>query len=301
MKKAVEINTITIENGIATITYATGTIRKYPERELPKTVKVWLEKKQIRSTDEERFWLASCGNGSINQDDELLYFGSYTRVKEHLLESHPDATWYDIVPASSTMIKNYRAYAPERIVDVTEKAETEEAEETEADVEKVPAPELPAVVEEEQEEVIEAVQYPLQTSFNEEQPEFVEPKTGILSKAADLSVSLIEATAKATKAIILTAGPVILQGIMAGLPVLVSLLVKAGFALVDLLLAFAFWFPEMVVRTGRKVWVVWPTVVTEVGILARRTIRVAVMAANITLQTVRSGWQMRAEIIAEQA
>lgn len=42
MKKAVEITKITIENGTATVTYVTGTVRKYAEGKLPKTVLSWM-------------------------------------------------------------------------------------------------------------------------------------------------------------------------------------------------------------------------------------------------------------------
>lgn len=46
MKKAVEITMVAIENGTATVTYITGTVRKYAEAKLPKTVLSWMAEHQ---------------------------------------------------------------------------------------------------------------------------------------------------------------------------------------------------------------------------------------------------------------
>lgn len=44
--KKVEITMVTIENGTATVTYITGTVRKYAEENLPKTVLFWMAARQ---------------------------------------------------------------------------------------------------------------------------------------------------------------------------------------------------------------------------------------------------------------
>ena len=53
MKKAVEITTITIENGNAMVTYVTGTVRKYSLEKLPKTVQTWMDSHQAEEPEVE--------------------------------------------------------------------------------------------------------------------------------------------------------------------------------------------------------------------------------------------------------
>lgn len=233
MKKAVEITNVTIENGTATVTYITGTVRKYPEDNLPKTVQSWMEAHREEAAEEP----------------------------------------------------SYKEEAP-GVITVTTIQE--------------PA-QLPAVV--------EVTSKLLQTNFKEDEAEdeadeettFIEPKASILSKMADLSIILIEGVAKATKAAVMTAGPVILKGILTGAPVLMSILIKVGMILADLVMALAFWIPELATRAVRRVWVVWPTVATTTIILTGRTVRRAGAVAKATASTIRAGWQMREEILAEQA
>ena len=53
MKKAIEITSIVLIENIATVTYITGTVRKYSLEKLPKTVQTWMESHPAEEPVEE--------------------------------------------------------------------------------------------------------------------------------------------------------------------------------------------------------------------------------------------------------
>lgn len=326
MAKKAEIISITINEGTAEVGYATGTVRKYPENEIPKTVQAWLDKYQVSSTDEVRYWRSGFGNVTGRVDDERVFFGSYTQVRDYIMDILAGDGWYDIFPECDSMVETHKRLAPERIIYLAKTDEPEEEDIEEAIAEEPieemveetvieetaieEAPQLPVVVE--TETAIEVVENEVSEECRKDSEEFGNSEG---FEAVRAVATMVASSVKIAVAAIRTAAPVAVKAIAWTANKVVDLYfwlttycpIAARWLTIHLA-----WFIQDAIpvitgaarKAGAAARVAGRGIVHGTATLAGWGLVAGLTAISLSLKTaevVAEGWKLREEIIAEQA